>query len=180
MVSISCWACSRVTPSAIPISKNLPWRTSAIGRITEAVERRTDRLALRVQHGGLQRYEDASFHGKSDYLTQTARNVLVLDSDDAPASAASCPGSFRFRVGGLTVLDALRRRMPHRDFVYVGDTARAPYGRKPPAMVAGFAAEIVNFLCGLGVEGVVIACNTASAVALPRSGGELPTCRFGA
>ena len=76
-------------------------------------------------------------------------------------------GVFDSGVGGLTVLDALRRRMPHRDFIYVGDTARAPYGRKPREMVAGFAAEIVDFLCGLGVEGVVIACNTASAVALP-------------
>src|SRR3954467_9451802 len=79
----------------------------------------------------------------------------------------SAIGVFDSGVGGLTVLDALRRRMPHRDFVYVGDTARAPYGRKPPEMVAGFAAEIVKFLCGLGVDGVVIACNTASAVALP-------------
>jgi glutamate racemase len=57
--------------------------------------------------------------------------------------------------------------MPHRDFVYLGDTARVPYGRKPPEMVAEFAAGIVGFLCDLGVEGVVVACNTASAVALP-------------
>jgi glutamate racemase len=76
-------------------------------------------------------------------------------------------GVFDSGVGGLTVLDALRRRMPHRDFVYVGDTARVPYGRKPPEMVRGFAREIVGFLCGLGVDGIVIACNTAAAVALP-------------
>ncbi len=76
-------------------------------------------------------------------------------------------GVFDSGVGGLTVLQALRRRMPHRDFVYLGDTARVPYGRKPPDMVVDFAVGIADFLCGLGVEGVVVACNTASAVALP-------------
>ena len=69
-------------------------------------------------------------------------------------------------MGGLTVLQALRRRMPHHDFVYLGDTARVPYGRKPPEMVVEFAQGIAGFLCGLGVEGLVVACNTASAVAL--------------
>lgn len=67
----------------------------------------------------------------------------------------------------MTVLQALRRRLPKRDFLYVGDTARAPYGRKPAPMVAGFACEIADFLCGRGVEAIVVACNTASAVALP-------------
>ena len=76
-------------------------------------------------------------------------------------------GVFDSGVGGLTVLQALRRRMPHRDFVYLGDTARVPYGRKPPEMVIDFATGIADFLCGLGVEGLVVACNTASAVALP-------------
>jgi glutamate racemase len=75
-------------------------------------------------------------------------------------------GVFDSGVGGLTVLQALRRRMPHHDFVYLGDTARVPYGRKPPEMVAAFAQEIAGFLCGLGIEGLVVACNTASAVAL--------------
>lgn len=76
-------------------------------------------------------------------------------------------GVFDSGVGGLTVLQALRRRLPHRDFVYLGDTARVPYGRKPPQMVVEFATGISDFLCGLGVEGLVVACNTASAVALP-------------
>jgi len=76
-------------------------------------------------------------------------------------------GVFDSGVGGLTVLKALRRRMPHRDFVYLGDTARVPYGRKPPEMVRAFAEGIAELLCGMGVDGVVVACNTASAVALP-------------
>lgn len=70
-------------------------------------------------------------------------------------------------VGGLTVLPALRRRMPDGDFVHVGDTARAPYGRKPANVVAGFACEMADFLSGRGVDGIVVACSTASAVALP-------------
>ena len=76
-------------------------------------------------------------------------------------------GIFDSGVGGLTVLDALRRRLPHRNFIYVGDTARIPYGRKPPRMVEGFALEIAAFLCEQGVEGIIVACNTASSVALP-------------
>lgn len=76
-------------------------------------------------------------------------------------------GVFDSGVGGLTVLDALRRRLPHRNFIYVGDTARIPYGRKPPRMVEGFALEIADFLCEQGVEGIIVACNTASSVALP-------------
>ena len=81
-------------------------------------------------------------------------------------------GIFDSGVGGLTVLKALRRKLPHRDFVYLGDTARVPYGRKPAAMVAEFAYGITEFLRELGVEGVVIACNTASAAALPELAGH--------
>ncbi len=77
-------------------------------------------------------------------------------------------GVFDSGVGGLTVLQALRRRMPHRDFAYLGDTARVPYGRKPPAMVAEFACGIADFLSGQGIDGLVVACNTATAVALPQ------------
>jgi len=75
-------------------------------------------------------------------------------------------GVFDSGVGGLTVLQALRRRMPRHDFIYLGDTARVPYGRKPPEMVVEFAQGIATFLCEMGVEGLVVACNTASAVAL--------------
>ena len=76
-------------------------------------------------------------------------------------------GIFDSGVGGLTVLKALKRRLPTHDFVYFGDTARVPYGRKPKEMVRGFANEIAWFLQQLDVSGIVIACNTASACALP-------------
>jgi glutamate racemase len=74
-------------------------------------------------------------------------------------------GVFDSGVGGLTVLKALRQKLPSQDFVYFSDTARVPYGRKPKDMVRGFAAEIAHFLQQLDVSGIVIACNTASAVA---------------
>ena len=74
-------------------------------------------------------------------------------------------GVFDSGVGGLTVLKALRQKLPWQDFVYFSDTARVPYGRKPKEMVRGFATEIAHFLQQLDVSGIVIACNTASAVA---------------
>ena len=83
-------------------------------------------------------------------------------------------GVFDSGVGGLTVLQALRRRLPHRDFLYLGDTARVPYGRKPPEMVWRFSREIVDFLWKNGAEAIVIACNTASAVALPDLAADCP------
>jgi glutamate racemase len=76
-------------------------------------------------------------------------------------------GVFDSGVGGLTVLTALRRALPNTDFVYVADTARVPYGRKPKEMVQQFAREIADFLVRLGVRGILVACNTASAAALP-------------
>jgi glutamate racemase len=88
-------------------------------------------------------------------------------------------GVFDSGVGGLTVLQALRRRLPYLDFVYLGDTARVPYGRKPPEMVVNFAIGIADFLCGMGVEGLVVACNTASAVALPALGERCPVPVWG-
>ena len=88
-------------------------------------------------------------------------------------------GVFDSGVGGLTVLQALRSRMPHRDFVYLGDTARVPYGRKPPDMVVEFASGIARFLCGMGVELLVVACNTASAVALPGLAQSCPVPVWG-
>ena len=88
-------------------------------------------------------------------------------------------GVFDSGVGGLTVLQALRRRMPQRDFVYLGDTARVPYGRKPPEMVVDFATGIAEFLCALGIEGLVVACNTASAVALPALAERCPVPVWG-
>jgi glutamate racemase len=76
-------------------------------------------------------------------------------------------GVFDSGVGGLTVLKALREQLPGEDFIYLGDTARLPYGRKPPEMVREFAWQISSFLINQSVKFLVIACNTASSCALP-------------
>ena len=83
-------------------------------------------------------------------------------------------GIFDSGVGGLTVLKALRQELPGRDFLYVGDTARVPYGRKPREMVEQFAREITGFLLDQGADAVVVACNTASAASLPRLAEQMP------
>ena len=74
-------------------------------------------------------------------------------------------GVFDSGVGGLTVLSALRRRLPHEDLIYLGDTARVPYGTKSPATIARYAIEDAAFLVNQGVKMLVVACNTASALA---------------
>ena len=69
-------------------------------------------------------------------------------------------------MGGLTVLSALRQKLPDEAFVYLGDTARLPYGTKSPDTVRRYAAQAAEQLVARGVKALVIACNTASAFAL--------------
>lgn len=81
-------------------------------------------------------------------------------------STATRIGVFDSGVGGLTVLRALLPRLPSSQFIYVGDTARLPYGSKSPATIARYAVSSVRFLVDRGAEFLVIACNTASALAI--------------
>jgi glutamate racemase len=74
-------------------------------------------------------------------------------------------GVFDSGVGGLTVLRAIRELLPSEDFIYLADTARFPYGRKPKAMISEFAAQNMAFLESKGAKLIVIACNTASTCA---------------
>lgn len=76
-------------------------------------------------------------------------------------------GVFDSGVGGLTVLRALRHTLPGESFVYLGDTARLPYGTKTAATVQRYAERAAQFLVDRGVKALVVACNTASAAALP-------------
>ena len=69
-------------------------------------------------------------------------------------------------MGGLTVLRALAARLPNETFVYLGDTARLPYGTKSAETVQAYALQATRHLIAEGVKMVVVACNTASAVAL--------------
>ncbi|GAK45305.1 glutamate racemase [Tepidicaulis marinus] len=75
-------------------------------------------------------------------------------------------GVFDSGMGGLTVLKALRAALPGEDLVYLGDTARLPYGTKSPETVRAYALQAVQLLMSHDVKLVVIACNTASSVAL--------------
>jgi glutamate racemase len=76
-------------------------------------------------------------------------------------------GVFDSGVGGLTVLSELRRRLPAESTIYLGDNARAPYGPRPADEVQAFTTECVRWLLGQDVKLLLLACNTATAQALP-------------
>jgi glutamate racemase len=76
-------------------------------------------------------------------------------------------GVFDSGIGGLTVVHELMRQLPHESIVYFGDTARVPYGNKGPETVQRYSREIADFLESCGVKAIVVACNTATAHALP-------------
>lgn len=76
-------------------------------------------------------------------------------------------GIFDSGVGGLTVVRAVQDLLPGEDVIYLGDTARLPYGSKSPETIRQFALEDVNFLVAKGVKAIVVACNTATAHATP-------------
>ena len=81
-------------------------------------------------------------------------------------------GIFDSGVGGLTVLRAVRECLQHENIIYLGDTARVPYGTKSRATVEKYAVEDAAFLLGKGVKLIIIACNTASALARERLRSE--------
>ena len=95
----------------------------------------------------------APVHNHSTMTTNTSANLPI--------------GVFDSGVGGLTVLRELRRALPAEDFLYLGDTARLPYGTKSGATVARYALQTTRVLVDIGVKMLVVACNTASSVALP-------------
>ena len=83
-------------------------------------------------------------------------------------------GVFDSGFGGLTVLRALLERLPGADYVYLGDSARLPYGSKSARTVAHYAASSAKFLYSQGIELLVVACNTASAMALEQMRAAAP------
>lgn len=82
-------------------------------------------------------------------------------------------GVFDSGVGGLTVVQAITELLPAEEVVYLGDTARVPYGNKSPETVKRFARQDAAFLLGRDVKAVVVACNTATAFALPTLQSEI-------
>jgi glutamate racemase len=86
-------------------------------------------------------------------------------------------GIFDSGIGGLTVLRALHARLPHENYVYLGDTARVPYGSKSPETVIRYSLRVADYLRGLPIKLLVVACNTASAhglAALRETHPDLP------
>jgi glutamate racemase len=72
-------------------------------------------------------------------------------------------GVFDSGIGGLTVLKVLAERFPHESFLYLGDTARLPYGSKSPQTIRRYSEQNIRYLLSQGVKAVVIACNSASS-----------------
>ena len=83
-------------------------------------------------------------------------------------------GVFDSGIGGLTVVAALRSVLPDESIYYLGDTARVPYGGKSPSTVQRYSREIASLLLDGDAKTIIVACNTASALALPVLTSELP------
>ena len=96
-----------------------------------------------------------------------------------PKSVENVIAIFDSGVGGLTVLRAVRNLLPAEPIVYLGDSARIPYGTKGDATVKRFAAEDARFLMRFKPKLIIVACNTASAVAVDHVSAEVPGPGFG-
>ena len=105
-------------------------------------------------------------------MRASCASVPRSDGDDVTADAPI--GIFDSGLGGLTVAHEIIRQLPNESFVYFGDTARVPYGPKSPETVRRYSREITGFLLEQGVKAIVVACNTATAHALPMLREELP------
>jgi glutamate racemase len=96
----------------------------------------------------------------------------------APTERSLPVAVFDSGVGGLTVLHECLVSLPHEDFVYLGDTARFPYGDRSPEELLAFSRELAGILLDEGAKLLVVACNSATAAALPRLreelGGRMP------
>ena len=90
--------------------------------------------------------------------------------------SAEAIGVFDSGIGGLSVLKALIQKMPGERFVYLGDTARLPYGNKSPKTIASYVQQNIRYLQTQNIKALVIACNSASSVMVP--GGLLENEKF--
>ncbi|MBV9657881.1 MAG: glutamate racemase [Verrucomicrobia bacterium] len=99
----------------------------------------------------------------------SVRNPVSPDTARAQHHARLRPiGVFDSGIGGLTVVSALHRLLPSENIFYLGDTARVPYGGKSAATIERYSLEISGLLLAEGAKAIVVACNTASALALGR------------
>lgn len=94
-------------------------------------------------------------------MGQAKQKKAKVKSDARPI------GLFDSGIGGLTVLSEIEKLLPHEELVYLGDTARVPYGTKSRETVIRYSVENTRFLLSKNVKAVVVACNSASAVSVP-------------
>src|SRR2546429_9612295 len=96
------------------------------------------------------------------------RSPYTLDQEKSSLSGtAEAPiGVLDSGAGGLTILSALRRELPHENYIYFGDTAHCPYGVRSDAEIIELSCQISQFLIDKGAKLIVVACNTASQAAL--------------
>ncbi len=100
-------------------------------------------------------------------MAKTRVSLNGRRASTAASAAAERPvGVFDSGIGGLTVLKALAEALPAEQFIYLGDTARLPYGTKSAEVIVRYSRENSEFLLAKGIKMLVVACNTSSAVAL--------------
>jgi len=100
-------------------------------------------------------------NGKGEDVGASSIREASLRASDGPI------GVFDSGVGGLTVFREVARALPREPLVYLGDSARVPYGTKSPETIVRYSLEAAHHLMSLGVKMLVVACNTATAAALP-------------
>ena len=158
--SVSSAACSR--PSR-PANAGSWTGTAAVTRCSPSktdMGSASQRRKIKIADGGTPRtrtLHPIQRHGTKDMLMTTEQ----CGQDQLPI------GLFDSGVGGLTVLDAMRRLMPGEDYLFLGDTARVPYGAKSQKTIVRYSLQAAAKLIGQRIKLLVIACNTATAAALP-------------
>jgi glutamate racemase len=100
-------------------------------------------------------------------VSDSVQSTAFAEPRVASDRSSSPIGVFDSGLGGLTVAHAIMRQLPAESLIYFGDTARVPYGPKSPDTVRRYSREISAFLIEQGVKAIVVACNTATAHALP-------------
>ena len=110
---------------------------------------------------GPERFKDYGPNG-----LQVEGRALTVDFSGLPSQVPGCINAGYFG-GGLTVARQIHKALPNEDLVYLGDTARVPYGSKSPETIRRFSDEDARYLLGKNVKAIIVACNTATAHALP-------------
>lgn len=90
-----------------------------------------------------------------------------------------CIGVFDSGLGGLTAVKELRKCLPDENIIYFGDTGRVPYGTRSPATIIKYVRQDIRFMSTFSVKAMLVACGTASSIALPALEGQLPVPTLG-